>query len=383
MSEANERRAHVETLRGIASLIVVAHHLVLALRQEAILSLDPAVSWARSPLFVFVSGGAAVAFFFVLSGDVLATPLLASGDRRALLRGAVKRWPRLAGPVVVVVLASWALFATGGYRFEDAAEIIESGWLQTFATAIPHDTTPSLTFADAVAEGTWRTFLFGDYAFDSSLWTMQWEFFGSFGVFAVVGALSLLRRQRVAQAVVVLAVIVIVGVYSPLAASFGVGVLLAWWRSVRAFVVGNGAAVVCVVVGCVCLGYEHSFGFYAAVPVLDPAIPRTLGSVLLITASEGCAPLQRALSGAAGRWLGRLSFPLYLVHVPVFCSAGAAVLLVLAPVVGVVGAKVGFVVASIIASIAAAVALSGFERRWLQLVRRFGLRAVPPISSSR
>src|SRR5262245_41871851 len=59
------RLGHLETLRGLAALIVFAGHTVIAFNQPAFRQ------WVGSPLLVFVNGGAAVSFFFVLSGYVL------------------------------------------------------------------------------------------------------------------------------------------------------------------------------------------------------------------------------------------------------------------------------------------------------------------------
>jgi peptidoglycan/LPS O-acetylase OafA/YrhL len=79
-----------------------------------------------------LNGHAAVALFFVLSGYVLSRRFFESGDHRILLKGAVKRWPRLMGPVLLVVLASYALFKVNFYQFEQAGAVSGSPWLINF-----------------------------------------------------------------------------------------------------------------------------------------------------------------------------------------------------------------------------------------------------------
>jgi hypothetical protein len=98
MSEASYGKgSHLEAMRGIAALIVVASHLVRAFSSHQLSEI-----WVGKPWFVFINGEAAVTFFFVLSGYVLTLRPLRSGDPLATVRGVIKRWPRLAGPVSLV-----------------------------------------------------------------------------------------------------------------------------------------------------------------------------------------------------------------------------------------------------------------------------------------
>src|ERR1700704_1136075 len=94
------RVTHLEAMRGIAALVVVANHLVFAFNQPAISSADPNEFWYGMPWFMFFNGNGAVNFFFVLSGYVLALNSLQSGNAIGIGRNAIKRWPRLAGPVL-------------------------------------------------------------------------------------------------------------------------------------------------------------------------------------------------------------------------------------------------------------------------------------------
>jgi peptidoglycan/LPS O-acetylase OafA/YrhL len=72
--------------------------------------------------------------------------------------------------------------------------------------------------------------------------------------------------------------------------------------------------------------------------------------------------------------LGRLSFALYLLHVPVLCSAGAAAYLALG------GGMAGALVASgvtVVATFALSVPLARFDVWWTRLVGRVAARIVP------
>src|SRR6201982_1232216 len=127
-----ERDGSLEAIRGIAALIVVAWHSLLGFYPEH--SGIFRSSWPDREQFTdhiwfgLFNGTAAVTVFFVLSGYVLTRKYFESGDDGILIRGALKRWPRLMGPVLIVVLASYFLFITGAYRFESAAKLTGSDW---------------------------------------------------------------------------------------------------------------------------------------------------------------------------------------------------------------------------------------------------------------
>src|SRR5580704_4993180 len=117
---ANERDVSLDAMRGIAALAVFGWHSMLAFYPSSSGYLDatPIGETARSQFwFVAVHGAGAVAFFFVLSGFVLTRVSLTTGRTDILVRGLIKRWPRLAGPVLVAVIGSWQLFALGGYFY--------------------------------------------------------------------------------------------------------------------------------------------------------------------------------------------------------------------------------------------------------------------------
>ena len=104
----------LEALRGLAAFVVVAWHLLLGYapgRVPVFPGQDTSVSILGAPWFGLVYGTSSVTFFFVLSGFVLSRKALLRADPMILARGAVKRWPRLAAPVVIAVLFSWAMFA--------------------------------------------------------------------------------------------------------------------------------------------------------------------------------------------------------------------------------------------------------------------------------
>lgn len=94
---------------------------------------------------------------------------------------------------------------------------------------------------------------------------------------------------------------------------------------------GALAAVALVAAG-LCLGGFSPAWFAASTgwPEPRPGVVRPLqhvGAVLLLAGVLGAPDLRRALSVRPLAFLGRISFPLYLVHMPVQCSLGCRVYL--------------------------------------------------------
>ncbi|NYD84446.1 acyltransferase family protein [Brucella intermedia] len=129
-------------MRGLAALIVVTYHSILAFYPALFGRFvdDQSVSIVGTSWFSFVNGTAAVAFFFTLSGFVLVYRAIDQRDVMPINRNLLRRWPRLAMPVVIVTITSWLLFQLNAYSYVAAAEIFQSDWLRDFGSspAIPY-----------------------------------------------------------------------------------------------------------------------------------------------------------------------------------------------------------------------------------------------------
>jgi peptidoglycan/LPS O-acetylase OafA/YrhL len=382
------RLVPLEALRGGAAIIVVLHHFVLAFLPRYIgltPGVDPAVDLIGSPLFVFLNGTGMVVIFFVLSGYVLAQRGLRANPVRSLLDAAIKRWFRLTPMILASVLLSWALFHWHLYAFEAAARDSHSDWLLHFSySELTQADTPSLAFA--VSQGLWGCLVRGESSLDSSLWTMNVEFVGSFIVFA----LALLLQPGWRRGLPVLLV--------------GAGCWLLLRRPwLFPFIAGFGACLLPVrtwrlsawTTGALTLLGLYLAGF--AIPTFGATPGRPAGAyawmggigsrfatdprgaqialvcgagalvLLLVCVSDNC--LSRRLTGRVARAIGAASFPLYAVHVLIIDSAASAVYARLGGSrVGLAGAAVALVVTLV----PLVWVLARFDRWWLAVLRRFG-----------
>jgi peptidoglycan/LPS O-acetylase OafA/YrhL len=370
----SDKDVPLEAIRGVAALSVVVWHSLLAFYPELtgqFSRFDASQSLAREPWFGLIHGSAAITLFFVLSAFVLTRKYFVRLDNRLLLRGAVKRWPRLAGPVFAAVMASFGLFALGAYRYEVAAQLTQSPWLKTFGNAPPFQ--PGLV--DALRQGLFSVFFVGDSYYDSSLWTMKFEFYGSLLAFAVAAGIGALRSATFAFASLI-GFCIVLGWWAEAYLPFVVGAGLAWALPRRDGARRLPLASAAAAIGLAVYGFGYSgrsFGAFGWFPeALDEhaGYVHVLASVALISAVELGGPALRArFSGRFCEFLGRLSFPVYLVHVLVLCSLGCAALLSLrAAGLDAEAARAAAMAVTIGASVVAALPLMAFNDRWTSLV---------------
>lgn len=360
---------NLEALRGLAALAVLNWHCLLGFYPQASGHWVPDGSLKAAPWFAFFNGPAAVTLFFVLSAYVLTRRYMLSGDTALIARGAIKRWPRLMGPVLLVVMACWAMFALDLFAFKEAGAAIGSPWLSAYGDGLnPQAFAPS--FWDALAQGSLRTFLFGEASYNSSIWTMQIEFIGSMAVFAMAVPVRRLRDDSpVAAAFLLAALFATLAMAFPLARAFAVGLALAAFIPAGGIPMARWASIVAVVVALYLLGYAGA-GVGAFAPLddvgLDPYETAAIGSALLILVSA--RPGARLLPVPLSALLGRLSFPIYLVQLPVICSLGAQTLLLCKRTAGANVAAAAATAVSIAASILLAFPLAAFNDWWVKRV---------------
>lgn len=301
MTAAPDHRLHfLDGLRGWGALAVVLFHVFV----EGFAINDQTTATLRR-VFMF-NGALAVWLFFLVSGFSLAVGYCRSRDDRALVKIALGRYVRLAVPIVCAVLLLYLFFALGMVPPADQR-------LPKFQGFLP------------VGPGLWETIRFSlfdvFFAYNEArtligpLWTMPFELWGSclvLGLLFVVGRLE--RRFYVFAAAALIAYFI-----HPIYAAFVLGLALAevhtsaWWQT-------------------------HGHRFSTAAMML--AIPGVYGASVLpkdATANNGAyfavgalltiacifsRPLSGLLSGPVSRFLGRISFPLYLIHGPLMLAYG-------------------------------------------------------------
>ena len=348
------RNAPLDGVRGLASLMVAVCHFVTGFHWALLngedryshFAGDTAIS--HSFLVFFFNPDLGVAIFFVLSGYVLAASVARDPPPWPAL--AVRRWIRLSLPILATSILIWLTARAGGFHSTAAAELANSDWLKSQYGFL--DTNPIglwilardslFSFLTSVPQGGGAVRLY-----NSNSWTMPIEMIGSLALYAaycVFGDLA--RRARGCLGAAGIAVVI---TYNTPFDGFGGGIALfelgraiQLLPSERRAQLAHAAApfgAVAIVLG-VWLGgtpfnidlpgngaYARAARFlfnYVASPITQM---HHAGAILIVAAALTLRSLQRVLSTRPCQYLGRISFMMYLVQIPVLCSVGAYVVL--------------------------------------------------------
>jgi peptidoglycan/LPS O-acetylase OafA/YrhL len=256
---------------------------------------------------IVLDGPFAVFIFFVLSGYVLSVFAFRAGRRRDAVDLALRRYPRLVTPIFCICTVALFFMAISLMRNAETGKVVGSEWLSSFYS-FPGSIMDMLTFSF------WWVFAGGPgNNYNSSLWTMPFEMQGSMLIFAMLLIVGRSDKARLVGHAVFLGVTCWLSSYI---FAMAVGVALAnfvqcglhqrlksstlgWWCSWFLFAVGIGSAAV----------RPDAYGL----------IWTSLSGAAILYAVLLNSTLQRWLSSPLSRWMGKISFSLYLVHILVIC----------------------------------------------------------------
>lgn len=329
MSENTQKMLALEGIRGIAALVVIFDHLHLAFFVET----DQAIASYLNARFPFLlskagqyfvaglhDGNFAVWVFWVMSAFVLSRKYfqLTKANRdldsaEYLTRSVIKRYPRLFVPIFASVLFAFIILSAGWMTNNDLGERLgthtSQGWLFTF-----YEFEPSLT--QAVKSAVWDTFFdFNrDTTYNTVLWTMQPEFFGSVFLF---GFLSLFGNKTIRWFAYPIIILILYFKELHWLNAFLLGIVLCdLYENTDVFAKAGSALKP---------GWLQAF-FGLGIMVLIGApnyggVFHLIIAVVLIFLALSTKVVAGVFSAKLPVYLGKISFSLYLIHVPILCSA--------------------------------------------------------------
>jgi peptidoglycan/LPS O-acetylase OafA/YrhL len=299
------RLSVIDGIRGWAALVVVLYHLFV----ETFGRLFPV--FTSSWTYFALNGPLAVTVFFILSGDAVSVSFFRSRQTDSIDRLLVKRYLRLAAPVLCSCLLIYCLMALGLTFNRGAGRVVRhDDWLGSF-----------LTFAPNLRQMV-RYALVGVFSktgletsYNPFLWTMPIELVGSVLVFLYLYVFNNLR----APITTLLGFIAVFFASRLSVAALFIGVYLGYLRAsgvldrlhrAPRWQAASALLVLALVVADTKLRYARIDPFWFNVPI---------ASALIF-----CAYSNRALNGffenKFSAALGRLSFPLYLCHFSIIVS---------------------------------------------------------------
>lgn len=313
-----DRLGSLEGLRGFAAIAVVFAHITYGFYPHAIekagqvhMKYEPFVQ--GTPLYGFISGSLAVMLFFVLSGFVLTVGYFKTRDKKVLQSLAIKRYLRLMLPALAAVLICWSLMHLGLGMTQQTAAATGSGWIVG-----EWDFTPNLL--DAIYQATIGIFAIGGSQYDAVLWTMKYEFVGSFMVFVAALLLSDNKNRWLPYAAL------LIGTSQTYFLGFIIGLILAdLYVSGKLDVIRQRQAYGLIVAGFIIGGmpFANINSMYSVFSMpgftfdQNSIFFRTIGAGMIILGILAAPKVQRVLGHPKISILGKYTYSLYLVHYPV------------------------------------------------------------------
>ncbi|MEJ0011884.1 MAG: acyltransferase [Bauldia sp.] len=344
---SDRRLLPLESLRALAAFQVLLLHMFSAFLPAIVFDRPggPALGLIihRSALFYFYDGYSAVYIFFVLSGYVLTAPFLR--DAAEPVRVLVARLARLAIPALAACILSAAVMALLPDAHVAAGAALDSRWL-----ALNWLPEPGLlafvrdyfnAFFVGYQEGTVASFGFRPWlpsienAYVAPLWTIGVEFAGSIVVLALAAIRAQLPRLWL-PAVIVAAVVFLRTPYLCFVVGHVAGVAALAERPSRMpawlCIVGVALGVLLCVAG-------EEFAVPGIQPVCNIDFPlmlncelalhfqKRLGALLIFLSLVTWQDARNLLAWPPLARLGRISFPVYLVHWPIVFGPSCVVYL--------------------------------------------------------
>lgn len=366
MEKKNAKLTYLEGIRGLAAFIVLIAHFknIIAIDLETrtgeyfagLTHSSLLGNCLNAFLVTLLDGKLAVFVFWFMSGYVISIRLFGVNGMQYLRRALIKRYFRLAIPVLASVLLAYVLMKYGAMYNQQVAD--RSGpEFQTMRGVFNFEPDFFAALKNALFDSFFNFHYRGSY--NPILWTMSPELFGSFCCFFLFLVFRTWRGRYFVFAALAIAALLLQQFWL---ATFIAGYMLcdlshtdntssrfviqAFERIFsRAWRVGLILFILVLINGI----YIKYYSGYAKVLV-------SAGLVIVVMNSAG---LRTFFSSRLLNWLGRLSFSLYLVHLPLIYSLSCWLLICL---------PFGFAVNAIlsgIVTIVVALLLSLVFTRWV------------------
>lgn len=330
---------YLDGLRGVAAFIVLLNHFVLAFYPALFSGTDSHIHLKAGEEFflsgsiinLFYNGNFAVAIFFILSGFVISHKFLLHKDHEIITESAVKKYVRLVIPVSVSVLLAFVLMKFSLFYNYQASQITGSDWLGGFWTFTPN-------FLDALNQTFIGAFFTDVFEYNATLWTIAFEFLGSF---LVLGFLALFGKMKNRYWIYAIAIIFFFQTYY---LAFILGLLLSDLMAHKKMLINKFDKTKLIRTGLLLAGIflgsypsgrstdETMYGFLQNGFIGDPVVfYHIMGAFLIIVVLLDSKRMQKFFSFKYLLFLGEISFAMYLLHFVIMGSFSSFIFLKVVP----------------------------------------------------
>jgi peptidoglycan/LPS O-acetylase OafA/YrhL len=317
----SERYEALDSLRGIAALVVVLFHCYVALPE-----LPASLHWAYyTPLRDLVNGRAAVVVFFTLSGFVLALPFYRH-NRLSYPLYLIRRFCRIYIPFAVAIVLAVGLYAlTGKHPLPDYSYWLNSQWPEVWPGG-------RVLAAHFLMEGTLNHMIF-----DEVMWSLVHEMrISIFFPLLVLLCAGTVRGLAVAIICYIAGTWMlmssdkpVVGLVAPedfiltlavtvrYATFFLFGILLCKHADAMRRLIGYVPRKIQPWLAILLLPL---FMDLQRIPLPVTDVLSGIGAIAAIVLALAVHEVKRFLEFGLWKWLGRISYSLYLIHLPILLT---------------------------------------------------------------
>lgn len=341
----NERIHYLNGLRGILAVIVFLHHYFFLFAPDFIYGGTyeefVAGKWtipriiAYSPFNLLYNPGAAINFFFLLSGYVQSFHYFKTNDLTFVQKSFIKRYFRLAVPTLTAVLLVF-LFHRLNLINKNIIPYneINAAWIKSM---LPDN----LNFLEVLKNG-FVCMVDGNSKYYQILWTMSIELYSSFMILII---LIVTHNINYKVTLIVFWLLILIFVLQAFySVSFTIGLLICQLHNEPKFTkifVSKALRWFCLVIGLYFSSYPYSGyelasqrSMYAPISFFDQfphVISYIIGNTLLFLVILSSQRIKKFLSKKVFLFLGDMSFMFYLIHFLILFSFSAQLYHYLSP----------------------------------------------------
>lgn len=335
---------YLDGLKGFGCVCVFLTHFVFAFYygmyhyqlESCHLPGNLDIAIGKSPLNLLFNGNTAVRLFLVLSGYLLCKSFFETGDRTRLKQSAAKRYVRLMPTVLAVNLLIFLAMKAGLYQNGAAAVLAGSEeWFAGFNAFSP-------SFAAMLKESLYGCFLFGTNQYNGVLWTLQMLFLGAYLDYGCAAWIGKWKYRWLVYGILTCLLLRtdFIGIFLGyvlcdfMHTDWKFRTWLCSCRWLNWFLFALGLYFMCYPSA----GFGYEGTIWGILPFVFVNYYHLFGVLCFVFAVLNLPLVQTFFSMRLFRYLGRISYSLYLIHFLVIATFGAWFLLKMEPVLGYNGA---------------------------------------------
>ena len=303
-----ETRLHfLDGMRGWAALMVLFAHLIGCFLSNV----KP--SYLSAPMLFLCDGHLAVFIFFVISGFALTVKFIEHPKEHSLLEAASARYFRLAIPVLAISALIYLMMkAHLFYNVQVAIPSNSENWIGEYYTF--HASVSHLLYASL-----YKTFFNYEALYTPSTWSLSFELQGSMILYFFLGFFRNLRVEPKLYFFIAGLFNLTLLIINPMLASLMIGYLIAeLYAYSKTRILSPWLSILSATLFALTVtGYLGSHYWHLGIQGDQLAALLAAQIVLSVTFSPF---LRLAFSSPISRFLGAISYPLFLVNIAIICS---------------------------------------------------------------